>query len=413
MLEVRGRCSICCEKRARVQVPSRRPRRVRLIRLDHRTRSSRPQPYSNGRYTAASNDKRLGARLQLRRCARAASIPAPLVIARVPSSVARSLSAASLTDSLSGSHRRTRSQAPQRDTPALAPRRGRRPAKVSPRLAKGGDRASRPLCRFSARSMLTGNSSLAAILIVSHLSSRASPAARGRSLTSLDRTSFSTRSLPPPSVSWPTFVSLWNCLEADHFLPPRSVSVVPGHAPKVFVPYQNILTGPSTPSTSSSPPASPPAHATRHVFVSAAVTSLQDGYVELDRDLLEHERDLDGDEQEVDRLTAELEQAQLEADGQREKRQAPRRLKWDYLIYVSSHRGYEPLLLERVLTRSSAGAWLHPAASTRIRGTNEGGRSYFPRGASFGNERLRADRLSSRASPRRPSGKRSTAPTRS
>lgn len=203
------------------------------------------------------------------------------------------------------------------------------------------------------------------------------------------------------------------CLEADHFLPPRSVSVVPGHAPKVFVPYQNILTGPSTPSTSSSPPASPPAHATRHVFVSAAVTSLQDGYVELDRDLLEHERDLDGDEQEVDRLTAELEQAQLEADGRREKRQAPRRLKWDYLIYVSSHRGYEPLLLERVLTRSSAGAWLHPAASTRIRGTNEGGRSYFPRGVSFGNERLRADRLSSRASPRRPSGKRSTAPTRS
>ncbi|BGP56931.1 hypothetical protein JCM8202v2_004567 [Rhodotorula sphaerocarpa] len=114
----------------------------------------------------------------------------------------------------------------------------------------------------------------------------------------------------------------------------QSVSVVPGHAPKVFVPYQNILTGPSTPSTSSSPPASPPAHATGHVFVSAAVTSLQDGYVELDRDLLEHERDLDGDEQEVDRLTAELEQAQLEADGQREKRQAPRRLKWDYLIYA-------------------------------------------------------------------------------
>lgn len=272
MLEVRGRCSICCEKRARVQVASRRPRRVRLIRLDHRTRSSRPQPYSNGRYTAASNDKRLGARLQLRRCARAASIPAPLVIARVPSSVARSLSAASLTDSLSGSHRRTRSQAPQRDTPAFAPRRGRRPAKVSPRLAKGGDRASRPLCRFSARSMLTGNSSLAVISIVSQLSSRVSPAARGQSLTSLDRTSFSTRSLPPSSVSWPAFVSLRFALElttSSHLavslsspaMRPRSLcrtrtsSPVPRRPPPPR--HRQLLRPPMQPGTSLSAPPSP------------------------------------------------------------------------------------------------------------------------------------------------------------
>lgn len=108
----------------------------------------------------------------------------------------------------------------------------------------------------------------------------------------------------------------------------RRVSVVPGHAPKVFVPYQNVL---GTPSTS---PASTLSHAKRHVFVSAAVTALHDGYVELDRDLLDHERDIEGDEDEVERLTAELEQAQLDAEGKQAKQHAARRLKWDYMIYV-------------------------------------------------------------------------------
>ena len=64
------------------------------------------------------------------------------------------------------------------------------------------------------------------------------------------------------------------------------------------------------------------------------MTELHDGYVELDRDLLEHERDLEGDEDEVDRLTAELEHSQLEAHGSLAKKEAARRLKWDYLIYV-------------------------------------------------------------------------------
>ncbi|POY70925.1 hypothetical protein BMF94_6103 [Rhodotorula taiwanensis] len=111
------------------------------------------------------------------------------------------------------------------------------------------------------------------------------------------------------------------------YLQPR-VSVVPGHAPKVFVPYQNVL---GTPSTS---PASTLSHAKRHVFVSAAVTALHDGYVELDRDLLDHERDIEGDEDEVERLTAELEQAQLDAEGKQAKQHAARRLKWDYMIYA-------------------------------------------------------------------------------
>ncbi|GAA5977761.1 hypothetical protein JCM10908_005083 [Rhodotorula pacifica] len=106
------------------------------------------------------------------------------------------------------------------------------------------------------------------------------------------------------------------------YLQPR-VSVVPGHAPKVFVPYQNVLGAPSQ------------APRARHVFVSAAVTALHDGYVDLDRDLLEHEQDhLEGDEEEVDRLTEELEHAQLEAEGRTAKKAAVRRLKWDYLIYA-------------------------------------------------------------------------------
>ncbi|KAG0658932.1 hypothetical protein C6P46_005552 [Rhodotorula mucilaginosa] len=121
------------------------------------------------------------------------------------------------------------------------------------------------------------------------------------------------------------------------YLQPR-VSVVPGHAPKVFVPYQNVLgtpassTAAATATAAAPPPLAPPK--ARHVFVSAAVTELHDGYVELDRDLLEHERDLEGDEEEVDRLTAELEHSQLEADGTRAKKEAARRLKWDYLIYA-------------------------------------------------------------------------------
>ncbi|BGP26297.1 hypothetical protein JCM10295v2_005243 [Rhodotorula toruloides] len=107
------------------------------------------------------------------------------------------------------------------------------------------------------------------------------------------------------------------------YLHPR-VSVVPGHAQKVFIPYGGVLPSP--------PP--PPAPFSRHVIVHATVTAITDEYIELDRELLENERDVGGDEDQVEKLTSELEEAKLDADSPREKRQVTRRLAWDYLIYA-------------------------------------------------------------------------------
>lgn len=104
----------------------------------------------------------------------------------------------------------------------------------------------------------------------------------------------------------------------------RRVSVVPGHAQKVFIPYGGVLPAP--------PPA--PAPIARHVIIHASVTAITDEHIELDRDLLESERDVGGDEDEVEKLTNELEKAKLGAESPRERRQATRRLAWDYLIYV-------------------------------------------------------------------------------
>ncbi|GAA6037498.1 hypothetical protein JCM8097_008218 [Rhodosporidiobolus ruineniae] len=103
------------------------------------------------------------------------------------------------------------------------------------------------------------------------------------------------------------------------YLHPR-VSIVPGHAEKVFIPFTSVIPKPNenNPSTLS-----------RHVLVHASVVSITEDYVEVDRDLLEHERDLDGDEDEVSKLAHELETAKL--DGQTG---ATRRLSWDYLIYA-------------------------------------------------------------------------------
>ncbi|GAA6033811.1 hypothetical protein JCM8097_000353 [Rhodosporidiobolus ruineniae] len=106
------------------------------------------------------------------------------------------------------------------------------------------------------------------------------------------------------------------------YLHPR-VSVVPGHAEKVFIPYSGVLPAPD--------PENKPT-LSRHVIVHASVTSINEDFIEVDRDLLENERDLDGDENEVSKLTDELEAAKLEAPEE-EKDPATRRLSWDYLIY--------------------------------------------------------------------------------
>ncbi|BGP18291.1 hypothetical protein JCM10213v2_006351 [Rhodosporidiobolus nylandii] len=159
----------------------------------------------------------------------------------------------------------------------------------------------------------------------------------------------------------------------------RSVSVVPGHAEKVFIPYTGVLPAPPAASIPAPPPAEsteasdaaasavakaveevkeaqkedaekaevkkeengdspaaaaePAAHLARHVIIHASVTSINEDFIEVDRDLLEHERDIDGDENEVAKLTDELEAAKLEASVE-EKDPATRRLSWDYLIYA-------------------------------------------------------------------------------
>lgn len=199
------------------------------------------------------------------------------------------------------------------------------------------------------------------------------------------------------------------------------VSVVPGHAPKVFVPYQNVLgtpassTAAATATAAAPPPLAPPK--ARHVFVSAAVTELHDGYVELDRDLLEHERDLEGDEEEVDRLTAELEHSQLEADGTRAKKEAARRLKWDYLIYVrrkSASESEEGTERKRADRPTDAGSRLHLASTTRLGGSDEERRRLVPRGEwAFANLVPRRKRTTADDELDRPNKPRSTRPARS
>ncbi|GAA5881251.1 hypothetical protein JCM16303_004864 [Sporobolomyces ruberrimus] len=104
------------------------------------------------------------------------------------------------------------------------------------------------------------------------------------------------------------------------YLHPR-VSVVPGHANKVFVPYGTLLPKESAP------------RAAGHVLIHASVNSITDNYIELDRDLLEHERDLEGDRDQVESLTEELEDAKLDAEKSK-KGLAGRRIKWDYMIYA-------------------------------------------------------------------------------
>jgi hypothetical protein len=165
------------------------------------------------------------------------------------------------------------------------------------------------------------------------------------------------------------------------------VSVVPGHAEKVFIPYTGVL--PVTPADTAVAPSSTdpkPTEATdeksketgekvdkstdeegkkpiaaktaeeavkeaaaliakgpgvpasshqpaRHVIIHATVTSVSEDWIEVDRDLLEHEADFEGDDEEVAKLTDELEAAKLGAEED-EKTPATRRLSWDYLVFV-------------------------------------------------------------------------------
>ncbi|GAA5967323.1 hypothetical protein JCM3765_005601 [Sporobolomyces pararoseus] len=104
------------------------------------------------------------------------------------------------------------------------------------------------------------------------------------------------------------------------YLHPR-VSVVPGHANKVFVPYSGVLPQDSAPRSAG------------HVIIHASVTSINDKYIELDRDLLEHERDIGGDQDEVEKLTEELQDAKLDAERSK-KALAGRRINWDYMVYA-------------------------------------------------------------------------------
>ncbi|GAA6019820.1 hypothetical protein JCM11491_000283 [Sporobolomyces phaffii] len=104
------------------------------------------------------------------------------------------------------------------------------------------------------------------------------------------------------------------------YLHPR-VSVVPGHAKKVFVPTAGLLPKEETPRPSG------------HVIIHASATAITDKYIELDRDLLEHERDLEGDQDQVDKLTEELQDAKLDAEKSK-KALAGRRISWDYMIYA-------------------------------------------------------------------------------
>ncbi|GAA6014387.1 hypothetical protein JCM10207_005444 [Rhodosporidiobolus poonsookiae] len=148
------------------------------------------------------------------------------------------------------------------------------------------------------------------------------------------------------------------------YLHPR-VSVVPGHAEKVFIPYTGVLPKPkpaeddsiktAEPASDASPSSSPaktaaekakeavaaadasgsiPGDLTRHVFIHASVVSINEDFIEVDRDLLSHERDMDGDENEVSKLTDELEAANLEASTEEEKEAATRRLSWDYMVFA-------------------------------------------------------------------------------
>ncbi|GAA5846077.1 hypothetical protein JCM11251_003703, partial [Rhodosporidiobolus azoricus] len=107
------------------------------------------------------------------------------------------------------------------------------------------------------------------------------------------------------------------------YLHPR-FSIVPGHAEKVFIPYTGTL-------PTETPKDGAPLE--RHVMIHAAVTSINEDFIEIDRDLTENERDLDGDENEVAKLTDELEAAKLEAPED-QKDPAARRLSWDYLVYA-------------------------------------------------------------------------------
>lgn len=127
-----------------------------------------------------------------------------------------------------------------------------------------------------------------------------------------------------------------------------SVSVVPGHARKVFVPYKTLLPAESDPRPAG------------HVLIHAGATKITEQYVELDRDLLEHERDMEGDEEEVEKLTEELEDAKLDAVKSK-KALAGRRIKWDYMVYVSNPRSLTHLLLTDTAPwfRLSAALYLH------------------------------------------------------
>ncbi|GAA5976385.1 hypothetical protein JCM11641_005997 [Rhodosporidiobolus odoratus] len=187
------------------------------------------------------------------------------------------------------------------------------------------------------------------------------------------------------------------------YLHPR-VSVVPGHAEKVFIPYTGVLPAPP----SSTPPkptgadsteasnaaatavakavegikeaaqeaadASPeetavaPQPLTRHVIVHASITSINEDFIEVDRDLLEHERDLDGDENEVAKLTDELEAAKLEAEPE-EKESATRRLSWDYLVYALGCT-LPPPLVSSYITKKDGVAFLSSQSEVISKATN-------------------------------------------
>ena len=110
---------------------------------------------------------------------------------------------------------------------------------------------------------------------------------------------------------------------------------MPDHAHKAFVPYQNLFGTPAPPAAVApkthgvAPAVIEPIPSTRQsAVVHASVVRIQEGFVEIDRDLEPHEA-LDGAE--ADALADHLENLGLDDDVASSSRRIP----WDYLVYVS------------------------------------------------------------------------------
>ncbi|KAL8293564.1 hypothetical protein RQP46_000265 [Phenoliferia psychrophenolica] len=124
------------------------------------------------------------------------------------------------------------------------------------------------------------------------------------------------------------------------YLFPRH-GVVPDHAHKAFIPYNNLFGSVAAPPTKTAAAASPVVEvipdARQSLVVHASVVKIGEGFIEIDRDLAAHEETADDDALELaDRLAS----VGLDDEGSSTSRRIP----YDYLIYALGSTLPPPLI---------------------------------------------------------------------